>query len=432
MDRKSQVQNDKCAGAPKRGHGGAIPLRRVRAWTPVGAFTLLALSASSLSPAMAQTQNPQPTSTLSAPPPAQFTPPARYTTRPFMRPGPGFMPQRFQHIPVGAASNRHGAGPKRGVTTSRPVNTVPAHAHAAGGGGADETVLQVNAKPIVATAFNQFQTFTEFINLQATQDKDSLTLTFTNADGGPPFQDVRISLNGRQIGSSRNFSGGKFALPVSGVFQTGTNQLTILALGPTGAKLTWKLLESKLQVTAVNPNAFKLDESRITIDGKGFPSAAAAVKVQIGGVSEDISASTPKLITLRTPLRDNTPGGKQDLIVIVGTKKSAPIKVKVKLTPIVLGCDFVATAAGQPVTISGKNFSEVASDNVVTIGGESCSVTSASDTSLVVTVSSSLGSTFPVWDAVVKVTTDGVESKGDDVKVNVGQRVIPNEGTPQY
>jgi IPT/TIG domain len=98
----------------------------------------------------------------------------------------------------------------------------------------------------------------------------------------------------------------------------------------------------------------------------------------------------------------------------------------------VMGCDFVATAPGQPVTISGKNFSKVASENVVTIGGESCSVTSASETSLLVTVSSSLGMSFPVWDAVVKVTVDGVESKGDNVKVNIGQRVIPNEGTPQY
>jgi hypothetical protein len=167
----------------------------------------------------------------------------------------------------------------------------------------------------------------------------------------------------------------------------------------------------------------------VTVVGKGFPSNPASVKVTIGKQAVPVSGATATQLTLRSPLPDNLEGGKQDMVVAVGSKK-ATFKVTVKIAPVVSSCDYVATAPGQPVTISGKNFSANAAENVVTIAGETCQITSASPTSLTVIVPMSVGTGLPVWNAPIKVKTNDVESTGD-VSVNVGQRVIPNDGAPQ-
>jgi hypothetical protein len=290
----------------------------------------------------------------------------------------------------------------------------------------DETVVQTG-RPITATVLNQWQTFTDYITIKPEMDTSSLVLKFVNGDHAPAFQDVRIYVNRKPAGSIRNFANGKYQTSVNALLQNGKNSLTFQALGPVGASLSWKLTESKLQVTSVNPNAFQITD-KVVVVGKSFPTSG--MKVTIGNVPVPVSGATPTQLTLRTPLPDSLPGGKQDLIVSVGSKRSVPIKVTVKLTPEVSSCDFVSTAPGQPLTISGKNFSPNASENVVTIGGQTAQVTSASPTSLSVIVPLTIGGDFPVWYAPIKVKTNDVESKGE-VTVDIGQRVIPNTGSPQ-
>jgi IPT/TIG domain len=314
--------------------------------------------------------------------------------------------------------------PRASTGTAASKGAAPAGAPAKITG--DETVVQVG-RPIIASALNQWQSFSAPIPIKQGTDVSALSLKFVNGDGGPAFQDVRIFLNRRSIGTMQNFSMGKLARPANGL-QVGTNSMVIQALGPVGAKLTWKLSESSLQVTSVNPNSFALTD-KVTVVGKGFPTNPASVKVTIGKQTVPVSGATATNLTLRSPLPDNLEGGKQDLVVAVGSKK-ASIKVTVKIAPVLSACDFVATAPGQPVTITGKNFSANASENVVTIAGETCQIVSASPNSLTVIVPMTVGATLPVWNAPIKVKTNDVDSTGD-VSVNVGQRVIPNDGAPQ-
>jgi hypothetical protein len=276
---------------------------------------------------------------------------------------------------------------------------------------------------------NQWQAFNSTVIVKPGADTSALTLKFVNGDSGPAFQDVRIFVNRKQTATLQNFSGGKLYKTGSSILQTGTNAMVIQALGPVGARLTWKLTESSLQVSAVNPSSFALTD-KVVVVGKGFPTGAGAAKVTIGKVTVPVSGATPTQLTLRSPLPDTLMGGKQDLVVTVGNKKSAPFKVTVKIAPELTSCDYVATAPGQPIAISGKNFSAVASENIVTIAGEACSVVSASPTSLTVTVPLTIGAGLPVWNAPIKVKTNDVDSKGE-VLINIGQRVIPNEGVPQ-
>jgi len=314
--------------------------------------------------------------------------------------------------------------PKPSTGTAAPAQGAPAAAPAKITG--DETVIQVG-RPIISTSLNQWQNFTAPIPIKQGTDPSSLVIKFVNGDGGPAFQDVRIYLNRKSVGTIQNFSMGKLQRPANAL-QVGNNALLIQALGPTGAKLTWKLTESSLQVTSVNPSAFQLTD-KVNVVGKGFPTNPASVKVTIGKQTVVVIAATATQLTLRNPLPDNLEGGKQDLTVTVGSHK-ASIKVTVKIAPIVSSCDYVATAPGQPVTITGKHFSATASENVVTIAGETCQITSASTTSLTVIVPMTVGTGLPVWNAPIKVKTNDVDSTGD-VSVNVGQRVIPNDGAPQ-
>ncbi len=324
-------------------------------------------------------------------------------------------PPPAQYVTNYGRASQNRANP---ATTAEPAAAAPA-------APVPDAVIQTG-KPITATAFNQFQTFGDSLTLRPDQDAETLAFTFTNGDGGPAFQDIRITINGRSFGNVQNFTNRIFTKSASGFLRAGNNSVSVQALGPSGAKLTWKLLESKLQVTAVKPDSFGLDEA-VTVEGKGFSSKA---KVYIGKVAVAVASATDKKLKLAKPLPSNTPGGKQELTVVIGGKRSAPIKVKVKIAPVVTGCNFVATAFGEPLTISGKNFSTTASENVVTIGGQTCTVTAATETSLIVTAPAGSGDGLPMWNAAVKVKTNGVDSTGE-VTVNIGQRVIPNDGVPQ-
>jgi hypothetical protein len=315
-------------------------------------------------------------------------------------------------------------GPK-GIPKPSTGTAAPAPA-AAPAKTPDETVVQVG-RPITATAMNQWQTFTSPVPIKAGTDISALTLQFVNGDKAPAFQDVRIYINRKSVGTIQNFALGKLSRSAS-VLQVGNNSMVVQALGPIGASLTWKLTASSLQVSSVKPNSFALAD-KVTVVGKGFPTNPASVKVTIGKVTVPVIAATATQLTLRSPLPDNLEGGKQDLVVTVGSKK-ATLKITVKIAPELSSCDFVATAPGQPITITGKHFSPNASENVVTIAGETCQVTSASPTSLSVVVPMTVGAGLPVWEAPIKVKTNDVDSTGD-VKINVGQRVIENSGQPQ-
>jgi len=286
----------------------------------------------------------------------------------------------------------------------------------------EPVVVQKESKPIVSTVANKWQTFTDYINLKPGQESMPLTLSFVNGDGGPSFVGLRIVVAGNVLASNTDFKDGKLSKNMTRAMGPGSSRMIIQAFGPVGAKMSWQLTTSSLSITSVTPDTFGPADVPV-VKGKGFGPGAV---VYIG--KKVIAVKSASAGELRLTVPEEMDGGKQDLIVQVGSNRSAPYKVTVKLTPQVLGINMISTAPGNPVTLSGKNFSTNANENVVTIGGVTAPVTSASATSLTVTVPEM---TFPAWYLPVIVKTNGVESK-EKVTLNLNQRVIENQGLPQY
>jgi IPT/TIG domain len=300
---------------------------------------------------------------------------------------------------------------------SNKSGTAPAKAAPA---KADEPVLvQTASKAIVSTDASKWQTFSDYINLKPGQDSMPLTLTFANGDGGPPFQRTRIVLAGNVLGSDQDFKDNKLTKDMTRAIGPGSTRMIIQAFGPVGAKMTWKLTTSSLGITSVVPDSFGPADVPV-VKGKGFGPGA---KVFIG--KKAITVKSASAGELRLSLPEDLEGGKQDLIVQVGTSRTAPYKVTVKQTPQLSSINLISAPPGQTITLSGKNFSTTASDNVVTFSGPTGTgtgaVSGATPTALTVVVPELQ---FPTT-VQVGVKTNGIESK-EKLNIDISQRVIEN------
>ncbi len=326
-----------------------------------------------------------------------------------LSPFPGGM--RGGHFPPGHPFNQPGAA----KATGKAVKP------------ADDTVELQHSNPMVALS-GAWQTWSNAITIAPGLEKMPLYFTLENGAGGAPkFQNLRVILDKKPFLTMSDFGGSatcsRNLMGTVGVGQTG---LVIQGYGPTGAKLVWRLATKKLVISAVKPDSFSLTD-KVTIEGSTLPTSAANIKVFIANKPVPVINVKPKN-ELQLQLPSNLPGGKQDLIAEVGPLKSNVIKVTIKAAPHVYSVNFVSTAPGQPVIISGKGFSTTASENSVSIGGAGATVVSATDTELTCTVPVDLAA--PQWYVPIVVTTNGMKST-ENVTINLGQRVIPNEGNPE-
>jgi hypothetical protein len=174
----------------------------------------------------------------------------------------------------------------------------------------------------------------------------------------------------------------------------------------------------------VNPKEFGLKD-KVVVQGRNFSERATVDVVTIGG--KQVTVATAKKDALELKFPKDLPGGKQDLVVTVGTLKSNAFKVTVKAIPEVSSVNFLNTAPGQPVVVFGKGFSTTASDNQIFFGGVQATITSVTAEQINCVVPE-LDS--PQWYVPITVKTNGVDSTGT-VTINISQRVIPNDGIPE-
>lgn len=321
---------------------------------------------------------------------------------------------------IGIMAAPAGAQLKQAPPAVVPTQTKPA-ATTAAARPADDIVVIQSGKPIVSKT-RGWQRFTDYINLKAGQDKAPLTLTFQNgSDVGSAFQQVRISLAGRVLATDKDFKNRTLALNMTGALGAGGTQLIIDAQGPLDANMNWNLTTKKVQVTQVAPTTVAPGD-KVTISGKNFTQFA---QVMIGKTAAKVDTANATQLQITVPA--GVEGGKQNLIVTVGGVASQPQIITVKSAPTVSGIDTLSAPPGQPVTISGTGFSRTASENIVTFNGTPGSIVSASNSSLTVVIPEIA---YPQWNVEVKVKTNGVESKGS-TRINVQQRVIPNDGVPE-
>jgi hypothetical protein len=164
----------------------------------------------------------------------------------------------------------------------------------------------------------------------------------------------------------------------------------------------------------------------ISIEGKNFSDRPDQVQIYFGKHPAKPLSSEEGAVTFKIPA--HVEGGSQDLIVAVSSVKSAPFRVSVRPQPLITRVDMLASPPGQPVTLTGRDFSPVATENVVTFGKIKAHVVSATTSSITCIIPDMH---FPRWHVPIVVTTFGMPSKGNAF-IHVDMRVVVNEGIPMH
>jgi hypothetical protein len=286
-------------------------------------------------------------------------------------------------------------------------------------------VLLQESKPLV-TRSSAWQTWHDQIHIKPGQEKRPLRLTFVNgADGRPKWTDMHVHLAQKPFATMKDFgSSATLSRDMTGSIRAGNTPLTIQGFGPSGARLTWKLYTQKVTITDVKPNPFALTDT-VIVQGKNFSENAKDIRVLIANKPVTVRSASINEVQLTPP--SDLSSGDQDLVLIANSVKSNALKVTAKAHPKITWVNFVATAPGQPLVISGNGFSKTASKNIVKFGSIQARIISATETSITCIVPEMR---FPQWYVPITVTTNGMRSK-ERVTINIDQRVIPNEGIPQ-
>ena len=120
------------------------------------------------------------------------------------------------------------------------------------------------------------------------------------------------------------------------------------------------------------------------ISGTGFSEVAAENTVTVDGVAVPVDAATSNRLTVTMPEHET---GKVKIAVTVGDKTAddeleATYAVLPDLVSKITGISPVKGFAGDVITISGENFSDVVAENIVTFGGVEATVQSATNSTL--------------------------------------------------
>jgi hypothetical protein len=301
---------------------------------------------------------------------------------------------------------------------------------AAPAGAADQKIAMLDeSRPMVARSAAA-QRFADYVDVKPGQEKLPLTLTFYNGtDKAPGFAWLRISIGGRPYFTEKDFKGGKvFSASMTGDLGTGSTQVLVNGAGPPGATLSWQLTTPAPTVDAVRPDKASTGQT-INLSGSNFSAVANYNTVTVGGKTVELVSAKPNSLEVKIP--DDAKAGKNEVVVSVLGLKTEPVSITVLLKPKVTGLNLFSAPPGQPVVISGQNFSPNARENKVTIGDFPAQITEASPSSLTAIIPEGLDPIQPAWYLPVVVEVNGIKSN-DDVTLNVQNRYIESESvSPQ-
>jgi hypothetical protein len=220
-------------------------------------------------------------------------------------------------------------------------------------------------------------------------------ITITGTNFNTPLADNQVSFNGivADITSSTSTSisaivpagaiTGPISVIVNGVAITTATNFTVLPT-PTLVEFT---------PTSGAPGA------TVIITGTNFNSIAANNVVKFNGVTATVVSATTTSLTVTVPNGSNTG---PISITTSGVTITSSSDFTVFGRPTIAGFTPPSGAVGAVVTINGTNFSETATENVVTFNGVVASVTSSTSESITTKVPSGAG------NGKIFVTTRGV------------------------
>lgn len=158
----------------------------------------------------------------------------------------------------------------------------------------------------------------------------------------------------------------------------------------------------ELTLTAIAPETGRVGTA-VTISGTSFSKVTAENSVTFDGKKAEVTQASATSLTAVVP-EDATTGIVQ--VTVNGRVATGPVFTVEQAEPVISGFAPESGRVGQEVTISGENFSEVASENTVTFNGKEAEVIAASETELTVKVPSRAGS-GPVAVIVREATAEG-------------------------
>ncbi len=284
---------------------------------------------------------------------------------------------------------------------------------------AGEFVL-LDGKPLVAKD-TKVQDLAIYPDLeQAGESRLNMTLTITNGTiTAPAFNWLRISIPGMPMLTEKNFGGKSYlSVDVTGKLGRGPNQILISGAGPAGATLNWKLTTGKLAAESIEPATIEAGTGQpVTINGENFCTDPSVDVVTFNGKAGTTVSATPTQLKVVPPY--DLEGGDADVVVTVVNQQVGPLALKVKNVPVLTSTSLISAPPGQPVTITGRNFSPNLSENHVFIGGVEAPVLSGDTENLNVVVPQIPS---PLWHVPVYVKI-GDGAKSNELFLRVQSRV---------
>jgi hypothetical protein len=260
-----------------------------------------------------------------------------------------------------------------------------------------------------STATNKPQRFMDYVELTADDATLPLTLKLINGNNmSRGFNWIRVSIGGKTLFTENNvINKSEIPLTVTGLIGGGTTQIIVEAGGIPGSTLSWKLLGARIApvLQGVKPDKTGTGVT-ITLTGSHFGAVATTNKVSIGGINAEIKSASETSLDVVVP--DNAKAGDNKVTVTTAGATSNALNVTVIQPPVLDNLDLMSGPPGQEMTITGKNFSDKVSENVVTIAGAQAEITYASANSLTVIIPEVFN---PQYAVPVTVEVNGVKSK---------------------
>lgn len=136
-------------------------------------------------------------------------------------------------------------------------------------------------------------------------------------------------------------------------------------------------------ISTLNPSS-GLVGATVVINGQNFNSTPGNNSVNFGGTLITPSNASPTQLTVTVP---NLPVGPAAVTVTTGGQSSNSVNFTVTApSPVITALTPSSGPVGTTVVISGQNFSSVANNNTVTVGGTAATVSNASPNSLTITI----------------------------------------------
>ncbi len=141
---------------------------------------------------------------------------------------------------------------------------------------------------------------------------------------------------------------------------------------------------TQVSVFEVTPDAGPIGQT-VTIYGTGFSSTPSSNTVTVNGTAASITSASPNVLVITVPSGATT--GVISVTSPNGSANSASsFTVTVSLAPSISGTSPNQGGAGTSVTISGSNFQNLATNNLVTFNSSPAPISSATSTSITASV----------------------------------------------